>query len=366
MSVYKPTKSRYFHYDFVHKGRRVCGSTGCETRRRAEAVERKVRQDLAEGRLDEAAQLTLAAAADRWWTERGRRLKRPTEVRRRVDQMVRIVGPHRRICDITTARVAEALETRQATGWTRGVNSYPTTNRTANLDIIDTLRPVLRRAERVWGACGLPVVNWGAVRLPEPRAKPKEFTDAELAKLVAAMPSHWADFIYFAARYGCRLREMFFSVHALDVEDVHQARVTLRERKNDDDHILPLLPGDAGQLAERKRRASAAGLETVWYRQLKDGRLKALSYHAAESAIRKGLNVTGLRASKGLKGSHDLRRNAGMKMLRATGNLRLAQRLLGHASIQSTLRYAHAVEGDVKAGLFAVAGEPKATADLSA
>ncbi len=66
------------------------------------------------------------------------------------------------------------------------------------------------------------------------------------------------------------------------------------------------------------------------------------------------MTSTGLRASKGAKGPHDLRHNGGMKMLRATGNLRVTQKLLGHASIQSTLVYAHAMEDDVKAGLAAL------------
>lgn len=366
MSVYKPSKSRYFHYDFVHKGRRVHGSTGCETRRRAESVERKVRQDLIDGRLDEAAQLTLADAAERWWQERGRRLKTAAQTHKRLMQMVRIVGGERRLVEITTSVVAAAMERRQSVGWSRGANCFAISNRTTNLDIIDTLRPVLRRAERVWEARGLPVINWGAVRLPESKPKPKEFTEAELAALVGALPPHWTDFIEFAARYGARLGEMFFGLHALDVDDLEDARVVLQERKNDDDHIIPLLPEDAARLAERKQRAQAAGLNSVWFRELKNGRLKSLTYHAAESAIRNGLVETGLRAAKGLKGSHDLRRSAAMKILRATGNLRLAQRLLGHASIHSTLRYAHALEADVKAGLVAVARQKSAATTVRA
>ena len=38
-------------------------------------------------------------------------------------------------------------------------------------------------------------------------------------------------------------------------------------------------------------------------------------------------------------------------MTRVTGNLKVTPRLLGHASIISTARYAHALEDDVRAGL---------------
>lgn len=40
-----------------------------------------------------------------------------------------------------------------------------------------------------------------------------------------------------------------------------------------------------------------------------------------------------------------------MQILRATGDIRLAQRLLGHADIKSTMVYAHAIESDVRKGL---------------
>ena len=38
---------------------------------------------------------------------------------------------------------------------------------------------------------------------------------------------------------------------------------------------------------------------------------------------------------------HGARHHVGNRTLRKTGNLRLVQRLLGHATIQSTVRYAH-------------------------
>jgi integrase len=358
MSVYKPAKSRFYHFDFVFEGTRVHGSSGCETRRKAEAVERKKREDLALGRLTDAAQMTLDLAVGRWWQERGRHLGTADAIERRLDLLLTLIGPNRRIVDITTSVVGEAMEKRRGMDYARAsgkkAKRYAVSNRTVNLDVIDTLRPVLRKAKRAWGATGLPEIDWGELRLAETKAKPKEFSDAELQALLDATPAHWHDFIRMAARYAPRLEEMFFHPAALDVDDHNDARVTLRERKGGDDHIIPLLAEDAAILAARKGRAIAANLDTVWYRELKGGRLKALSYHAAESAIRRAITSTGLRATKGLKGPHDLRRNGGMKILRATGNLRLAQRLLGHASIQSTLTYAHAIESDVKAGLAAV------------
>lgn len=43
MSVYK--KGKYFHFDFQLHGRRYSGSTGCTSKRKAEAVEQKAREE---------------------------------------------------------------------------------------------------------------------------------------------------------------------------------------------------------------------------------------------------------------------------------------------------------------------------------
>ncbi|MCX7584877.1 tyrosine-type recombinase/integrase [Phenylobacterium sp. 58.2.17] len=355
MAVYRPAKSRFFHYDFIYQGHRFHGSTGCETLRKAQAVERKVRDDAALGLLDDAAQLTLDEAAGRWWSEKGRHLRTAAAVERRLERLLVLFAPGRRIAEIATPDVLSAMQTRRAQRFVRSdapsAQSYAVSNRTVNLEVIDTLRPILRRARRAWGAKALPEIDWGELRLPEPKPKRKEFADAELTALLAALAPHWRDFVRIASTYGCRLEEMFFKLSALDLTDPASARVTLRERKNDQDHVIPLLAADAGMLRRRAERARAAGLDTVWHRELAGGQLHALSYHGAASAIRRAITATGLRAAKGMKGAHDLRRHSGMRILRATGNLRVAQRLLGHASIQSTLVYAHAVESDLRAGL---------------
>ena len=50
---------------------------------------------------------------------------------------------------------------------------------------------------------------------------------------------------------------------------------------------------------------------------------------------------------------HDLRHTKGTRALRATGNLKAVQKLLGHADITTTSRYAHALEDDVRAMMLA-------------
>ena len=52
---------------------------------------------------------------------------------------------------------------------------------------------------------------------------------------------------------------------------------------------------------------------------------------------------------------HDFRHDFGTKLLRVTGNLKLVQKTLNHASIKTTTRYAHVLDAEVADGMEAVA-----------
>ena len=365
MSVYKPAKSPYFQYDFQIKGRRFHGSTGVETRRAAEEVERRVRRQAALGELDDASQMTLDQAAGRWWDEHGSSLKGGDRLEARIERVVTLIGPGTPIRDITTKVIARAIERRR--GQTRihssvkGAREYLPSDSTVNRDMIDTLRPILNRARRTWEA-KLPEIDWAALRRSEPKPRPTEFAGDDFERMLAQIRPHWHPMIRFAGRYGVRLAELFFSLDDLDVTRPESARVKLRERKGGDDHVIPLLPDDAAAMAARLGRARAANLETVWFREKRlpgpgsKTILKPLTYGGLEIAVRRAMTTSGLRAAKGMRGIHATRHHAAMQTLRKTGNIRVAQLLLGHADIKSTMVYAHAIEEDVRNALKVVHG----------
>lgn len=360
MSVYKPAKSPFFQYDFQIKGRRFHGSTGVETRRAAEEVERRIRRQAALGELDDASQMTLDQAAARWWDEHGSTLKGGDRLEARIERAVTLIGPSTPIRDITTKVVARAIERRR--GQTRvhtkakNARQYLPTDSTVNRDMIDTLRPILNRARRTWEA-KLPEIDWAALRRAEPKPRPTEFAGDDYERMLAEVRPHWHPMIDFALKYGVRLAELFFSLDDLDVGDLDNARVKLRDRKGGDQHVIPLLPDDAAQLAARLGRARSAGLKTVWFREKRlpgpGGKviLKPLTYNGLQIAVRRAMTRSGLRAAKGMRGIHATRHHAAMQTLRKTGNIRVAQLLLGHADIKSTMVYAHAVEDDVRKAL---------------
>lgn len=362
MSIYKPKKSPYWAYDFQIRGRRFHGSTGVETKRAAERIERDLRVRAAEGTLDDASRITLDEAAARWMDEVGRDLKDIDRLEARIERALICIGPRTPICDITADIMAKAMTKRRKQGYTKspkkGATVYYPTASTVNRDLIDAVRPILNRARKTWGA-RLPEIDWDALRLDEPKPKPREFAGDQFDQVLQEVRPHWHDMIRFARRYGCRLSELFFNLAAIDVADLNAARVTLRERKGGDDHIIPILPEDAAMLAARMGRARAARIDTVWFRELKplkfgQPRVRALTYNGAAIALRRAMTRSGLRESKGMKGAHDLRHDAAMKTLRGSKNLRIAQRMLGHKDLKSTLVYAHALEDDVRDALAAM------------
>ena len=89
-----------------------------------------------------------------------------------------------------------------------------------------------------------------------------------------------------------------------------------------------------GWVKGRRYPITLAGLRAHWHR------------------LRKVAGVTGFRF-------HDYRHDLATKALRETGNLKLVQRMLNHADIRHTLRYAHVLDEEVVEGFERVAKRRK-------
>ena len=375
MSVYKPAKSRFFQYDFVQKGRRFHGSTGQETRRAAEAVERKFRLDAAEGRLGEASQLTLDEACGAYWLEVGQRRGDAVDTARRLKNLLTLIPKTMKLAEIDTPVVSAAIERRRGQTFKKGqdrtladgtkvmAKQYLPTNGTVNRDVIQTLRPILRRAQIHWGAKGLPAIAWGDLRLAEPRETVKVYTPLERDAWARECGPTAALALRLILFYGLRYGELFFHPSAYQAEGRRLA--WMKGRKGDVPHTIPLTDADALEVAARVGRALAAGLDTIFYEEVitKHGiELEALTYYALQGRLNRAAKRAGVTPGRVI---HGARHHAGTAIQRATGNMKVTQRLLGHIDPKSTHRYVHAMDADVLAGLERVE-ESRATPDPAA
>lgn len=339
MSVYK--RGDFWHYDFTIDGGRYRGATRQRSKAAALRVETRERERAVLGETPRPVP-TVEQAADRWFAARIDGKKSDKTTAQRLDIMLRLVGAHTLVNDIDTPDIEDAIQRRRLEVTRQG---KAPSNATVNRDLIDTtLRPLLRYCRRVLKVKGLQEIEWGELRLSEPSERTRTFTPDEIAAWRGELPAWHRDLFDFIGRYGVRLREAFFHPDAVDVPG---AMVTIRpiDRKNRRGHTVRLLPEDAADLAARIGRARAAQLETVWFREMKNGKLRPIHWRGFQSASRAALERACVADARPV---HDLRHHAATAALRAPrGNLKTVQKLLGHKSIASTARYAHADDDDV-------------------
>lgn len=346
MSVYN--RGGYWHFDFVHKGQRYRGSTEIRatTKKPPQSVRDLVtkRKDAVRLGASSAKIPTIEAVAQRWFQAKAADKKSAATTAIRLEIMLGLIGRETLITDIDEERIDAAIQARRL----QPVHAYRTmkrprmpSNATVNRDIIDTtLRPILRYARKI---LRYPVreIAWTELRLEEPRERVRSFTAEEMAAWRAELPAHHRPVFDFMALYGPRLGSVFFSP---DDVDVAGQQVTFRNTKNGRDITIPLLPEDAANFAARISRARAADLDTIWFREMKDGTLTPIVARGFQSASRAALERAGITNARP---AHDLRHHAATAALKRSRSLPAVKKLLGHDNIASTMRYAHADDADV-------------------
>ncbi len=356
MSVYKPAKSRIWQYDFVLNGRRFHGSTGQTARRAAETVERQRRLEAATGQLGAVAGLSLDAAAGRWWSEVGIHRGDAVDVERRIGRLIALIGPQTRLSEINQVVVADAIATRRGQTFAKSgaedARRYPVSDSTVNRDVIETLRPILKRARTHWTSKGaqhgLPEIDWRELRLREPRAQSRLYSPAEHAAWLAACPGDLRLALDMMLTYGLRYGELFFPLDAF-APDPDEPTLTLQKgRKRDVLLHLPIRRDHGRELARRVARARAAGLEHVWFWQDGDQAVGSYTPAQVEYRLTKAADAANVPGGRRI---HGARHHAGSTILKRTKNLKTVQGLLGHASINSSQRYAHVLIGDLREAL---------------
>lgn len=372
MSVYRPRDrtgkptSPFYHYDFQLNRRRFHGSTGATNRRDAEKVEEQRRGEAKALLAAEAAAgsepMTVDIAVGRYWTEVGQFAATADQIWTMLSRLVDWLGPNRRLADITTRDVADLVARRRGEGIVirrkaRGrrparETRRPVSNATLNRTIIEPLRRVMRRAADVWGE-RLTMPEWSKVMLAEPVERVREASSEEEEALLEAIRDDYTPALAFALITGCRLAE---------VVGLTWAKVKWREGvlevtgKGDRMRQIPITADIRLLLWPLQGHHPTAVFTYVARRPdrkrgIARGDRVPITYHGLKTRWRRDRAKSGVADFK----FHDTRHTAGTRLLRETGNLRLAQKLLGHASITTTAKYAHAALEDLRQGLEAVA-----------
>lgn len=364
MSVYKHRNSPFWQFDFQLSGYRFSGSTEIphsRPKREAEAVEtteRRAAERLTETiRVSGRKPLTLGAACDRWWAEVG---KYGTEIdlEKAVIWLAGKIGRNRPLHTITGDDISTAIAERRTHTKKDGRDELgrqlyrPIGPRAVNRTVTLLLRRVMRRAAQHWGAVILNEPKWAGFLLPVPKRPIRELSTGEEAA-IASVEGSYGSIRRVATLLGLRKRECILTWPQIDFENA----VVRIMGKGGIPRIVPMsreayeiLWGERGRhplyvftyVAERTQKARK-GLTHATIK----GERCPVTYSGLTTHQRRRWRRAGVDAR-----FHDLRHTAGMRTLRATGNLKVTQRLLGHSDIGTTARfYTDALVEDVRSAM---------------
>lgn len=336
MSIYKPAKSRFWHYDFQHKGRRYHGSTGCASKRDAERYEAEKRREAALG-IDVKPGITIDKACGAWFEGKGRHQRSHTSTIYQLATLAEGLGTNRWLHDLTLRDLDRYIARRRAQVSNASVN-----RETA----------LLRRVTNWIAARGYDVseIEWREIKLKEKAPETRVLTADEERRLFEHLPANLVPIVEFALISGQRRAEII-SLRWADV-DLFNARATVAT-KGGQRHTFPLTPRLAAIIREQPK-VCAQVFTYVCERpapKRKDrvARVKGERYPFSrqgwERKWKRALADAGIENFR----FHDTRHTA----LTRLGSIEAAQRLANHSDIRTTRRYFHTSEDDVRAKMFA-------------
>ncbi len=336
MSVYKPAKSRLWHFDFQWRGNRYHGSTGCAARRDAERFEAEERRKAALG-VKVRPYVALDQACDAWWLAKGQHQRSHATVIYQLANLSEGLGKATPLHDLRLADLDHYIARRRASVKNSSVN-----RETA----------LLRRVIEWHAARGfdVPVIAWKETKLREAKPVTRILAETEESRLFAALPDSLKPIVEFALLSGQRKAEIV-ALRWADV-DFPAMRATVWA-KGQRPHSFPLTPRTVALIAnqpkvcaqvftyvaersaprrkDRVQRAkgqrypfSAQGWDRKWRKALKDAGIEGYTFHS----------------------------NRHTAATRA-GSIETANRLLGHSDYRTTQRYFHPGEDDVRKALVA-------------
>ncbi len=154
MSVYKRAGSDVYSYDFQFRGRRFSGSTGCTTKREAEAAEKRERERARAQLIGQQAfkgeDYSFEMAANRWWTEVGQYSKNVRTALVVLEWLTDKIGAKTPLLDIDDSTVANLVARRRG-DHVKGDPKRPlVSNATVNRTCTQPLREIMLRAKNLW------------------------------------------------------------------------------------------------------------------------------------------------------------------------------------------------------------------------
>jgi len=317
MSVFRRPGSPYYYTEFQIGGTRFCRSTRKRTEREARTVEREIkaeaRKKAAEGR--KSAALTIDQGFGKYWTEHATKklsARWQVEVERYIAVILSLVEKDILIEDLTDAEVNDYVQAYLD----KGGGNYAL-NRS-----LSVWRSMHKKAAKKWKQ-RTQEIDW-ADFLEDESKRVRHISIDEARRLIDVMAPRTA----LAVEWSLYTATRKFETFGLVWEDVHlDAGNAIVTAKGGRRHTVWLSEQAMDVLARCERRG----------RYVFDGRNARKNF---EAAVKK----SGLLDFRW----HDLRHTAATWARQAGTPVEVVQRILGHADIETTMRYAHVVDSEVQ------------------
>lgn len=356
MSIYKPQSSQIYLYDFWRGGHRFSGSTGKKSKREALEIERLKRTE-AERVLCDAEErkirpMTFSEACGRYWLEVGQYAKSAGQIESHIDYLLKQLGEATPLNEIDDDKIAKLVARRRGEYVVKHMKPKKSkepkplkrvSNATVNRSTLEPLKRVLLRARNLWGQQVAPI-RWREHKLAEPEERVRTLSADEEKRFFIALAQPYFPITYFAMRTGCRKMECI----NLKRSDIDWAARTIKILGKGgilktvplpidvQEIIFPLTPTHDGYVFAAPAKENEPRC-----------RMTERAYYAAVKAACRRAGIDDFRL-------HDLRHTAATRLLKATGNLKMAQKLLRHASIKTTAKYAHVFDDELRDALDAM------------
>lgn len=356
MSVYKSAKSPFYHYDFQIYGHRFHGSTEARNKRDAEKVEAEVRKkakaDIEHQRRTGNGPLTLDIACGRYWNEVGDHHVGRLNTYRDLSRLIEYFGADKRLDEITDADVASLVawrRTQTVKGRKKRKDGLPEKviePSTVNRSTLEPLKKVFQRAKRTWRYQFQHEPNWRDHFLAEPQERVRELLDHEAKALDASIRDDYEPWLEFARLTGLRRAETLLRWSAVNFQTNQ-----IRTRGKGGKWVTTPITSAVRAVLEPLRGHHTEFVFTYVCKRPREGQVRGRRYPITKEGAKSQWRRAKVRAGLEDFRFHDIRHDVATKTLRKTGNLKIVQKILNHASIKTTTKYAHVLDDEVAQAL---------------
>ncbi len=258
-------------------------------------------------------EITLDAAAEKWYIEHGQYLS-PYGLESRLRNLILEIGPNLLLSQITKSDISNFIARCRARGRKNAtINRY-----------LAMLSSIITRARNYW-EYNTPDFKITSFKQPEPRENIKFFKDWQTVQiLIDSAAPHIRPIILTALYTGLR-RGRILSLTWDQVDLVNN--IIIYMGKDGQPKSVPIVAPLHDVLSNLPR----CNEYVFTYRGRKINEFKNAWKHAFDVSGIPYLNF------------HALRHTTATWLLRSSGNLRLVQTVLGHTNINTTTKYAHLV-----------------------